>query len=217
MANKIDIDFFVDKKEVNFFAKVFGINKKSIVNDAYSNLINIKKLWAEKENDIGEIFRKIFGFVSDGKIKVFIFPDYFYLGAAEVEHRVILFGQLSRTKYFPLAIIVHEIGHVFLSESKSNQQFVNEIICLMIEDCIYSLFDKKSLSDIWKESELDIFHSIAMKVALDEIESNGSIINRELDEVIGILLERLPDDVLSIKPSRGLISNIARFKNKHYN
>ncbi|MDD5639386.1 MAG: hypothetical protein PHR47_01085 [Candidatus Pacebacteria bacterium] len=214
MANKINIDFFIDEKQVIFFAKVFEIDKKDIIKDAYSNLVNIKNLWFENEDSIERIFEKVFNCVSDRKIKVFIFPDYFYLGAAEVKNRVILFGQLSRTKYFPLAIITHEIGHIFLSKFKLNEQFVNEVICLMIEDYVYSLFDSKSLSDIWKESELDSFHSIAIKIALDEIKSNGPIVNRDIDEVLESLLKKLPDNMLSIKPSKGLISNIIKFKDK---
>ncbi|MFZ3054905.1 MAG: hypothetical protein WA091_02920 [Minisyncoccales bacterium] len=210
---KLKIIFSVDKTKLAFFAKFFEIEKKCIFEDANKNLIHIEKIWNQKSITIENIFLKIFNRTLKDEIKIFIFPEYFYLGATETVNQIILFGQPPRTENFSLAIIVHEIGHIFLSKIKSKKPtIIDEIICFMLEDYMYSFFDKKSLSDVWKEDELDIFHLNAIRIAINEIKDRGPILDRNLDEIIDTLISRLDRDTLDIRPEKGLIKNIQKHK-----
>lgn len=206
---KLKTAFFVDKAKLAFFTKFLKIEKRGIFEDANKELIYIENLWSQRVFFMEKFFFKVFNETLKDEIKIFIFPQYFYLGAVETSSRIILFGQPSRTKNFSSAIMAHEIGHIFLSKNKLKRPIiVDEIICFMLEDYIYSIFDGKSLTDVWKKDELDLFHFNAMKVAISEIKKRGSINNRNVYEIISTLINQLDKVVLSIKPKKGLIKNI---------
>jgi len=211
---KLKIIFSIDKEKLTFFAEFLKIDKKSIFEDANKELAHIKSLWSQKSCFMEKFFLKVFKQELGDEIKIFIFPKYFYLGATETSGHIILFGQPLRTKNFSSAIIAHEIGHIFLSKNKLKRPIiVDEVICFMLEDYVYSIFDKKSLSNIWKENELDLFHLNAMKIAISEIEKRGPIINRNVHEIINTLIDQLDRVIIKLKPEKGLIKNIT-YSNK---
>lgn len=206
---KLKTVFLVDKTKLAFFTKFLKIEKKGILEDANKELVRIENLWSQGSSFMEKLFLKVFNGMPKDEIKVFIFPQYFNLGAAETSSQIILFGQPLRTKNFSSAIIVHEIGHIFLSKNKLKRPImVDEIICYMLEDYMYSIFDEKSLSNVWKEDDLDLFHLSAMKIAINEIEKRGPIANRNVREIIDTLINQLDNAILNIKPEKGLIKNI---------
>jgi|GEM_PF-3362362 len=203
------IIFFVDEKKISFFSKLLKIEKKDDLKEAKKELVKIENFWRQNEPFLEGLFLKLFNEELTGEIKIFIFPNDFLIGASETVGQNILFGQPSRTTNFSLAIITHEICHIILSKNKNKRPIiVDEIICLMLEDYIYSVLDKTLLSDVWKESELDFFHLNAMKVAIAEISENGPIINRNINNLIDALSNKLSDNILNIKPPSGLINNL---------
>lgn len=206
---KLKIVFLVDKAKLTFFAKLLKISEKGIFEDSNGDLLCIERLWNRERCFVEELLLKVFNEILKDEIKVFIFPQYFYLGAAETANKIILFGQPFRSEYFPLAIVAHEIGHIFLSKVELKRPvIIDEVICFMLEDYIYSSFDKKSLLDIWNENELDLFHLTAIKIANIEIKERGAIINRNINEIICVLIAQLDEATLNIKPEKGLIKNI---------
>lgn len=203
------IIFCVDKNKISFFSNLLNKKKKDNLQNAKKELVKIENFWCQNRPFIEGFFLKLFKEKVNKEIKVYIFPEDFLIGASQTIDQIILYGQPARTTNFPLAIIVHEIGHIILSQNKSKRPIIiDEIICLMLEDYVYSVLDKKSLSDVWTESELDLFHFNAMKTAIMEISENGVIINRNIDNLINLLSKKLSSDILNIKPPSGLINNL---------
>lgn len=211
---KIEIVFKINKKILLELASILDISfsKIQLLDDANSNLILVQNHWeAKKELLIKSLNRCFNGFIESKKIKitVSIVPQYYYVGASNTFKNLIIFGQPLRTDNFSSAIIAHEVAHIFLSKIKTIRPvIVDEIICFMMEDHIYSIFDRKSLADIWRGDELDIFHFNAMKSAISDIEKNGSIVNRNISEVINNLIKQSDNVILGLKPKKGLIKNI---------
>lgn len=207
---KINLVFFADQAKLAFFKKFLNIKEVDELRDAEEELSRIEGLWRQQVSLIENIFLKVFGERPEEKIKIYIFPKYFNLGATETRDQIILFGQPQRTKNFPLAVITHELGHIFLAKYFSGKpSVINEIICYMLEDCIYSVLDKKSLAEVWQEKELNHFHLEAIRVAIREIKDRGPIVGRDLNQIIFGFLEQLGKTIIDIKPENGLLNNIS--------
>lgn len=206
---KINTAFFVDKAKLAFFEKFFGIKGRDTFADANKELLEIEGLWKKEASFIDNLFLKIFGDRTEEVIKIYVFPQYFNLGAAETRAKIVLFGQPRKTDNFSSAIIAHEIGHIFLLEiDEKLPPIIGEAICYMLEDYICSVLDNKKLADVWKGEKLDLFHSKAMEIAIREIEGGGPIISRSAPEIIADLQSRLNGNILDLKPEKGLIKNI---------
>lgn len=220
MNTKFNINFSIDEERLGFFSTFYNIRirKKEIFEDAHRNLRRIEKIWDRGKPLIDELFSRIFKKNLNNKIEVNIFPSYIYLGTVETRRQTILFGQPLRTNNFSSAIIAHEIGHIFLSKiEKKRPVIIDEIICFMIEDYIYSTLDNKSLLKVWREEELDLFHLRAMEIAMKEIKIHGSILNRSIDKIIEFLPKTLDKDTFNIKPAKGLLKNLSsNTKNPFY-
>lgn len=202
------IDFRVEPERVRFFSR---LRKKDFssqtLKQAQKNLLAIKKSWFENIAAIDSVLEIFPDMHLSKKIIVSVFPSDYFLGAAETNKQLILYGQPSRSKSFSTALIVHEITHIFLSKIKLRRaEIIDEIICFLVEGRIHFLTEKKGLEDIWNFEELSIFHKMAMQEAIKY--SNNFIMRNNIKETILFLKKNTSKEVLETKKIWGLTKNI---------
>lgn len=208
---QLTVRFTIDKPKIIFFMKLLGIKKNISVNtkNATLNLIRIRKEWLDGEiffkNTLKELFKNFQ--IPDQKIQIVVFPLYFYLGAGETKKGLVLFGQPLRTKHFASAIIMHEMTHILLSKINIKRPIIiDEIICLLLENYVYSSLDNKSLKDVWKMREMDKFHKEALRMAMQH--ADNFKINKTAISCLIKKLSNLEPKILTITPPVGLINNL---------
>ncbi|MBU3934897.1 hypothetical protein KKC00_02985 [Patescibacteria group bacterium] len=206
---KLNVKFIIEKRRIIFFAKLLGIKvREDIFKKASINLHRIKHNWNANKKLAEKVINAIFsGYFFQEKIKVSIFPNNFYLGAAETKKQLILFGQPIRSKNFSSAIILHEITHIFLSKIRIKRELIiDEIICFLVEEIIYST-ENKHIEDIWKKKELDVFHIKALEIA---IKYRNKVIYDKLyiKYLFNLLRTNSSKRTLKIVPPVGLLKNI---------
>lgn len=197
----------VDKRKINFLAgfKAIALNKK-IMASAYKRKKEVKKIWEKNKGKCEIVLSEIFdNDCVDLKLKIIIVPDILNIGAVETNKKEIIYGHKKRSKYYDLAIIFHEITHVFLSEiDKNGSCIVHEAICFMMEDLFYKSFDKLSITQIWELKELDDFHKKALKLS-QKIKKNKKM---KIKDYLEYLYKNINKNVQDIKPPQGLLLNI---------
>lgn len=213
----LNLKFIVEKERILYFARFLDIKiRKNIFREARANLCPIKNNWAVNKQLSEKIINDIFeDYYFPVNIKVSIFPRYFYLGASEAKKQLILFGQPLRSKNFSSAIILHEIVHIFLSKIKIKRKpIVDEIICFLAEEMIYSA-ENKHLEEIWAKEELDVFHRKAIETAVkykDKLIFDGNI-KKDIKYLLKFFKKELPEKITKIIPYSGLLKNI-KIKNE---
>lgn len=205
------LDYRVDTDQIQFFLDYLELDtsQQKAITDANQSLEKIKNGWNKIEEEIFSLCELFFKPLKNPlTITVYVFPEYFYLGASESSKKIILFGQPPRTALFPQAIVLHEISHILLSRvSFSRPPIVDEIVCCLFEDYIYQTFESKTFSNIWSGYSLDNFH----QAAHDFMKNNPDItIKKEEDfhQLISHITGRLDQNLKNLKAKKGLLSQL---------
>ena len=216
MINKsIKIKFKVDYKITKFFSDYRNFNNdiNSLLFEGKKELKKIERKWKKIEKNVINLLNQIFKHpVNSSDITIYIFPEYFYIGSSETSKKVILYGQPSKTNFFAQAIITHEICHIFLSCIYTKRPvIVDEIICCLFEDYIYSTYDSKDFCEIWYKCKLDNFHLAAYDFITNnrDLSLKGLSSNfKNITQLINIVISRLNPEIIKLKPQKGLINQL---------
>ncbi len=215
ISKNICTNFVVDVEKVIFFLDYLSINKNlnTSVTDANRFLEKTKRNWQEVEDDIIKLYISVFGLQKPlVNITIYIFPEYFYLGASESSKQLILFGQPSRTLFFSSAIIAHEISHIFLSSiTQKRPPIVDEIISCLFENYIYKTFERTNFVTVWSGYNFDIYHQASYDFILKNPDISITKINKEtvdITKMIHFINTKLTPDLIDLKPEVGLLNQL---------
>lgn len=211
------IFFSINKGGIRLFSSFFVKGKSVLVlyQDAKKQKKYIKTVWEDLEEDVFILFGKLFP-VSVVKtkeiVRIEIYPSYYRLGAVNVRFKKILLGQPERNKVFYVALIAHELTHLYLQDTQYD--LVNEALAMQIESEIYSSIRLK-IKDVWKKSELDAFHKAALTLCIKTIASFWKVLQSQIPlsthlETMRTYLKHNGFSTRSIKPKLGLINNLDR-------
>lgn len=210
----INLRFKVDKRKVDFFKNYLSLDcdlHKTVI-DSQINLKLVRKNWKEVNGSVGYLLKTLFKIKDPVTIDVYIFPEYFYLGASEFTKKLVLYGQPLRSVYFSSAIISHEVGHILLSQVPFERApIVDEIICFLIEDYIYKTFEKINFNEVWLGHHLDNFHRAAYNFIVGNLDIT---IDKDFGEradicdLIRLIDHRLAPQLRALKTKKGLLSQL---------
>jgi hypothetical protein len=157
----LNLNIDVNINWLKYFKK--KLNKQTKINIILSDSNSFKnyfsKIYESKKKFLYKILSDTF-WDFDIKIKLEVYPEYFYLWAINTELGIMVLWQPRFCKHYYLWLLSHEISHFLLKKFNLNR-FIEEIVCFSIEKKIIEIFDDVDTIDFLYYKDIDFFHTKA--------------------------------------------------------
>lgn len=155
----LKINFTVNEHWLEYFKN--KLSKKTSLNSILRDSDTLKKvlesMWSRQEKTLFNILSIFFSSEEKLEFTVEVFPEYFYLGAINLERRIILLWQPNHSQNYYIWLLGHELAH-YLMKWRYMNRMVEEVICFFLERKILEEIDHVNSEDISYLRNISKFH-----------------------------------------------------------